>query len=302
MEVNLKQFRYVLTLAAEGSFSRAAEALNIKQPSLSQYIKKIEQELGTELFTRVGGNVCITDAGRAYIEVGRKMLDLEHQLEGQLADLANFRTGTVTVGISAHRSVALMPEIVALFRKKYPGIVLKIDERKRGEIIDAAEHGEFDLCLTTLPVDGNLFSYETAMREENVLAVPAGSGLKGETVENRRIPAVPVSVINGMDFVMLNAEHPMQRELDGLCETYRVSPRKTVECTSLEAALEMTKHGIGASYIPSCLAKDCEGVEFFSFREETANREIVILHRREQYLSQAVQDLKEIILTVLKEK
>ena len=86
--MNLKQFRYVLTLADEGSFSRAAETLNIKQPSLSQYIKKIEKEVGMELFDRSGGDVRLTDAGRAYIDIGRKMLDLEHQLEGRFSDLA----------------------------------------------------------------------------------------------------------------------------------------------------------------------------------------------------------------------
>lgn len=66
--MNLKQYKYVLTLANEGLFFRAAEELEIKQPSLSQFIKKVEKEIGTELFDRSGGDVRLTDAGYAYID------------------------------------------------------------------------------------------------------------------------------------------------------------------------------------------------------------------------------------------
>lgn len=113
---NFKQFQYVLTLAHEGSFSRAADTLNITQPSLSQYIKKIEREIGAELFDCMNGDVRLTDAGRAYIEIGRKMLDLEHQMEEKLSDIASYRSGTISIGISAHRLVALMPSVVKKFK------------------------------------------------------------------------------------------------------------------------------------------------------------------------------------------
>ena len=61
--MNERQFRYVVALAEKGSFSRAAEVLNVSQPSLSQYIKRIENEVGMRLFERTGGNVRLTDAG-----------------------------------------------------------------------------------------------------------------------------------------------------------------------------------------------------------------------------------------------
>ena len=83
--MNTKQFQYVLTLAREGSFSKAADTLNITQPSLSQYIKKIEREVGITLFDRTNGDVRITDAGRVYIETARQIPDgklyLRHRRE-----------------------------------------------------------------------------------------------------------------------------------------------------------------------------------------------------------------------------
>lgn len=292
--MNLKQFRYVLTLADEGSFSRAAETLNIKQPSLSQYIKKIEKEVGMELFDRSGGDVRLTDAGRAYIDIGRKMLDLEHQLEGRFSDLASFKSGSIVIGISAHRSVALMPPIVSTFKSLYPGITLKIVERYRAVLVEAAEHGEFDLVITTLPVDTALFTYETLFVEENVVASKKPLSSEG----GAKFPVISASALNDLSFVMLNEEHLMQRELDELIKKHGLMLNKEVECTSLEALVEMVKEGIGAAFIPACLAKD-PSLHYYSIKETVPKREIVVMYRKEQYLSQAVFDLKKLMHQLL---
>lgn len=292
--MNMKQLKYIQVLASVGSFSKASELLSIKQPSLSQYIKKIEQDVGAELFDRAGGNVTLTDAGRTYIHIGRQMLELEHQLESQLCDIADYKTGTITVGLSAHRSAALMPYIAKRFNELYPGLILHIEERKRYEIMDSAEHGEFDLCLTTLPVDSQLFSYETAFIEENVLVVPEDCELNGKNVQDRKFPAISVSQINNTKFAVLNDEHPMQFELKQLCERHHLNLIPMVVCTSLEALVEMVKVGMGYAFIPSCMAKPTEGLKYYSIIEETNQREIVVMYRKNQYLSEPVLQLKEL--------
>lgn len=293
--MNMKQLKYIQVLASAGSFSKASDLLNIKQPSLSQYIKKIEQDVGAELFDRAGGNVTLTDAGRTYIQVGKQILELEHQLEAQLCDIATYKTGTITIGLSAHRSVALMPRIVKQFNELYPGIVLHIEERKRYEILDAAEHGEFDLCLTTLPINSQMFSHETAFVEENVLAVPENVELKSVSMQNRIFPAVSVEQINHEHFAVLNEEHPMQYEFKQLCENNHLTIAPTVVCTSLEALIEMVKVGMGCAFIPSCMAKPTSGLRFYSIVEETCQREIIIMYRKDQYLSEPVLRLKELL-------
>ena len=298
--MNLKQFKYVLTLAYEGSFSKAAEVLNIKQPSLSQYIKKIEQEVGMELFYRTGSNVRLTDAGEAYINVGRQMLNLEHQLEEQFSDISKFKTGTISIGISAHRSVALMPKTVKAFNDEFPGIVLKIEELQRREILDAAAHGQFDLCITTLPVDERIFNTKLLFLEENVLAVPSAVKLEAQRVPGRMFPAVNAKELSSRRFVVLNDNHPMRHEFECLCDNYGITYKRTVECTSLEALREMVKEGLGCGFIPSCMAKPDDGINYYSIKEETKKREIVILWRKDQYLSEAVKRLRDIIIEQLK--
>ena len=296
LRLNLKQFKYVLTLADEHSFSSAADVLNITQPSLSQYVKKIEREIGQPLFNRANGDVSLTDAGRAYIEVGRKMLDLEHQLEAQLSDIATFRSGTIAIGISAHRSVALMPPVVSAFKKIYPGITLQIVEKKRHELIESAEHGEFDLVITTLPTDEKLFNTELLFVEENVIA--ASEPLPGQVVKGRKFPVIEAAILNGKSFAMLNEDHLMQKELEDLIQTHKLKLKKEVECTSLEALVVMVKEGIGFAFIPGCLAKDTS-LHYYSIKETIPKRRIVVMYRKGQYLSKAVVDLKDIMHKVL---
>lgn len=296
--MNLKKFKYVLTLADEHSFSRAADILNITQPSLSQYIKKIEREIGVALFDRINGDVRLTDAGRAYIGIGRKMMDLDHQLDQKISDIASFKSGTISIGISAHRSVALMPEVVRNYKKRYPGIIPKIIERQHHELIEAAEHGEFDVVVTTLPVDETLFNMELLFVEENVIAAP--SPLPCQVMEGRKYPVIDASVLNNLSFVMLNDDHLMQRELEELIHTYNLKLHREVECTSLEALVEMVREGIGYAFIPACLARG--ELHFYSVSETVPKREIVAMYRKGQYLSQAVKELILVMHEVLREK
>ena len=173
--MNTKQFQYVLTLVREGSFSKAAEALNISQPSLSQYIKKIEREVGLELFDRTNGEVKITDAGRIYIEAGQRILAIEHQMENAFTDLAEHKSGSLIIGVAPYRAAGMMPTIAAAFKKLYPGVHLVVREGTTAELIEGMEHGTYDLALSLLPVDDQLFFCEKVMEEELVLAVPSGA-------------------------------------------------------------------------------------------------------------------------------
>ena len=194
--MNTKQLQYVLILAREGSFSRAAEVLNISQPSLSQYIKKIETSIGLELFDRTNGDVRLTDAGFVYVDSGRKILDIEHQMEVQFSDLAFNKTGSLIIGAAPYRAASMMPAIAQEFRKPYPGMHLVIREGTTAELSEGMEHGEFDLCMTLLPIDQKLFNYEKVMEEELVLAVPAQEKpLPAAEMNSRIFPAIDASAL-----------------------------------------------------------------------------------------------------------
>ncbi len=299
--MNTKQLQYVLALAREGTFSRAAEKLNISQPSLSQYIKKIENSLGIEIFDRTNGHVKLTDAGRIYVETGRRILDAEHQMEVRLSDLRQNKTGSLVVGAAPYRAATMMPAIAERFAARYPGMHLIVHEGTTAELEEGMARGDFDLCLTMLPVDQRLFCCEKVMEEELILAVPAGrEPFPAETMPDRMFPAVDVSVLDHTRMVMLTELQFMQRQLRSLMEKHglEISPAAVVK--SLEAQLEMVRAGIGMAMMPSGIERFCgrdgREVTFYSFKQELPRREVAVIWRKDRALSGVTEELKRIIL------
>lgn len=301
--MNMKQLRYVLVLANEGSFSKAADTLGITQPSLSQYIKKIEKQMNVQLFDRTGGDVRITDAGRVYIDIGRKILDLEKQMEGRFDDLSSFRSGSVVIGVSPHRCIHLMPEIAKRFKEKYPGIYLVVEERAGESLLEDAEHGLFDLCVANLPVDEKVFNSLLMQKEELLLAVNTDTALYNKLIksltylEGRKYPAVDLKELRGEPFVMLADTQVMQRQLVRICESANINVNKTMECRTIETQFAMVRAGIGAALVPSGISEfsNAEKVEFFSFVQPIPYRDMAVIYRKGQYLSQPVKDLIDIM-------
>ena len=299
--MNLKQYEYIMTLANKKSFSLASEELGISQPSLSQYVKRIEKENGVALFERLNGEVRLTDAGRAYIKAGREILDIEHRMRGMFNDLAEHKAGSIVIGTSPYRSAGMMPSVVKKFQEKYPGMHLVIEEMTSQELIDAAEHGQFDLCLTMLPINEQLFSYERIAEEELVLAVPNYfPPIQAISIPSRKYPAIDATAVNHQPFVMITESQWMQRALDCLSIDYHLSLKKAAVVKSLEAHIAMVRAGVGMALLPSGIERFCapDEVTFYSFKQALPKREVAVIWRREcpptQVTKALVQLMKEI--------
>lgn len=299
--MNTKQLHYVLTLAQEGSFSRAADTLNITQPSLSQYIKKIEREIGLALFDRSNGYVRITDAGRVYIEAGKKILDIEHQMENSFTDLADHKTGSLIIGAAPYRAASMMPVIAQRFQSLHPGMHLIVREGTTAELVEGMEPGEYDLALTLLPIDKRLFEYEPVVEEELILAVPASYPIfPAADVPDRKHPAVDASVLNGKSLVMLTDAQFMQKQLENIVLDYKLTIHPAAIVKSLEAQIEMVKAGVGMALMPSGIERFCKpgDVVFYSFTAPLPKREVVVMWRKDQKLSKTTEELKTVIHSI----
>lgn len=296
--MNTKQLRYILVLVKAGSFSKAAEILNISQPSLSQYVKKIEQQVGVELFDRINGDVRLTNAGEVYVDTARKILDLERQLEKKILDVTSYKTGYITVGTSPYMAATMMPEIAKDFQKEYPGIHIVIREGTTNELIDAMEHGECDMCLTLLPVDEHVFDSEIIVREEVVLAVPVDyEAIEIDMISKRLYPSIDINELNGTKMIVLTDAQYMQRQVYDLIKGYKLEIGVAAVVKSLEAQIAMVRAGVGIAVVPSGVKRFCsEGeVRFYSFKQDLPQREIAIVWRRGCSLSKIATELLNII-------
>ncbi len=292
--MNTKRIEYALVLSREGSFSKAADVLNITQPSLSQYIKKIENEIGLQLFDRTNGNIRLTDAGRVYLEFGKQILDLEQQMNAKFQDISQYKFGTLKIGTSPFRSSSMMPTIAKYFQSIYPGMHLVIEEMETHELLSCCENGDFDFCLTMLPIDKHIFNYELISEEELVLAVPQSyPPLDSIPISNRKYPAIEANQLNGLPFVMITESQVMQKALNSLRLTYSLNIKTAAVVKSLEAQISMVRADVGVALVPTGIEGFCNDgeVRFYSFSHQLPKREVVAMWRKDRYLSKAARDL-----------
>lgn len=300
--MNTKQYKYVITLAKESSFSKAADVLNITQPSLSQYIKKIEKEIGLELFDRTNGEVRLTDAGRIYIEAGQKIRDIEHQMKNSFIDLASHKTGSLIIGTAPYRAASMMPLLAKQFQSLYPGMYLVVREGTTSELVEGMERGEYDFALTLLPIENQfLFNHEKVVEEELILAVPSAMPpFIAEDLNLRKYPAIDARNLENQPFVILTEMQFMQKQLEKLLVDYKLTVRPAAIVKSLEAQIEMVKAGVGMALMPSGIERFCKDQEviFYSFKDPLPKREVVIIWRKDRILSKVAEELKNMIHSI----
>jgi DNA-binding transcriptional LysR family regulator len=170
--VELRQLRYFLVVADELHFGRAAERLHISQPPLTVTVRRLERELGVELFTRTTSRVALTAAGEAFRE---RIQAVVAELDEAVADAANVaagKSGTIRVGFVSSASYTTIPEAIRSFRLRRPRIELVLRPLTSGEQIDQLLDGQLDLGLIRDPVQVPGLKLEPLSTEDLVVVLP----------------------------------------------------------------------------------------------------------------------------------
>ena len=171
--MDLKELNYVVTVANEGSISRAAEKLFMSQSSLSQAIRVLEQDLGTSVFVRTTRGVRPTAAGDAFISHAKQILQQYRAACSEAADIENLNGGTVIFGISTYRGTYLLPPVLKRFRALYPNIHVEICEMDSIDLEDQLLEGLLDLALIAAPPVRIRHSVSPFMRDEIMIVTTA---------------------------------------------------------------------------------------------------------------------------------
>lgn len=293
MSMNTKQLRYVAVLAEYKNFTRAADELGISQPSLSQYIKKIEKQLGTSLFIRVGQDVRLTEAGKAYLDLGRQILNLENEMNCKIADLANDVCGEIIIGIAPYRCTSIMPEVINEFHRSFPKIKVVLKEQLTCDLKENAERGRLDLGISTLPLDDSIFDYHTVMHEKTVFAIP--KKMVDKVLPNYE--TVSIKEYAGLPLISIGETQIMGKLLINLCKSVNITPNIVVECIDQVAVHSMVISEVGAALLPLSLVQGHENNEvmYLFLEEHIENREIVVFYRKNSYLSRPMAKMVEIL-------
>lgn len=253
--MDFKELLYVLTIEEEQSFSGAAKKLFMAQPSLSQYIKRLEGSLGFLLFDRSRMPITLTDEGRQYVDYARRILLLKEEMQRGLEDIAKAERGKVSLGIPSIRGSYLLPLMIPFFKNRHPEIEVTLIEMPAGgsdELEKRLAEGKLDLCILSYPVNNDEIGYETIFEEEILLAVPPGYKTRSthESALHVDTSFIDLKEMKGQPFILTTQESRLRKAVERLLAEAGFSPHIIMETNSLETAQKMVSVGYGFTFVP----------------------------------------------------
>lgn len=281
--MELRQLNYVIQIALEKNFSRAAEKLHIAQPSLSQQLSKLEQEIGVLLFRRTTNSVDLTQAGQVFVDKAQAILDAVEQLKQEMDDMAQMRRGRLVVGTLPITGSHILPFVLPVFGAQYPQIEVVLVEDTTAKLEQLTASGGTDLSLLSLPLIDSSLSWEPFMEEEICLAVPPSHPLT--------LSEGPIEIHELQDepFIGLKRGQGFRQITVDLCEQAGFSPQIVFESSNIETIQSLVAGGMGIAFVPQMLtrAKGADFTPIYLPLNPRPTRTLVIASRKGRYLSKA---------------
>ncbi|MDO8212661.1 LysR family transcriptional regulator [Conexibacter sp. CPCC 206217] len=269
MDVELRHLRYFVAVAEELSFTRAAERLHIAQPPLSTQIRKLERELGVELFDRSRRAVALTAAGDVLLVEARRLLEQVDQSLRAAVRAGTGEVGRLAIGFVPSASNALLPSQLRAFHGRYPGVELTLREMAPDDLVAAVLAGGIDVCFLYLPFADERLRTRTVLREPLVAALPAEHRLAGG-----RRKTVALEQLRDEPFV-LPARHHMPGLNAGIvaaCRSAGFEPEVVQrDVWLLQTVLGLVAAGLGVALVPASVQNlNRAGVVFRPLRDAHA--------------------------------
>ncbi len=285
--MNTRQLQYVLVLAGEKNFSEAAHKLMISQPSLSQYIQKLERELGTELFERTTP-LKLTYTGKIYVDTAKRILSEEKEMNERISDITSGTVGKIVIGAGFFNSNTILPSLIRAYRRRFPDVEIVISEDTEPNLKTKADSNDLDLVISTKLIDDLSYKMTYLMKEEFLVAVPLEMNFGTSGQKFHDLLTIPLEKLEDIPFVMLENEMGMKEAINSVCNEKKIQLKQVAMCTSATAAYSMVKAGVGATIIPMSTYRIdySPNVCYYRLEDVNAQHELVMYYKKSRYLSQ----------------
>lgn len=270
--MELQQLRYVVELAAEDTVSAAAEACGVTQPTLSQQLKKLEQELGEDLFERTSKGVRMTPSGRMFVKRARRILDEVRQARQEIG--ASELRGELRVGTIPTVGPYLLPRVTKWLDEQAPELQLRVTERTTSGLLEAMERGQLDILLLSLPIEATGLETNGIGQEPFQLCASNGHEVaQRSSVEVERLQEEPL--------LLLEEGHCFRDQSLSFCQQQEVEPQVVFEGSNLLSAMNMAATDQGITILPKMAveATDRPDLCFIPFDDPKPTRMIGLATR-----------------------
>ncbi|QRY39362.1 MULTISPECIES: LysR family transcriptional regulator [Bacillus] len=286
---------YVIEVYRQQSFTKAADQLHIAQPSLSQQMKKLEEELDTPLFIRKYGQVTPTPQGRRFIKRAENILKERDDLLREMGEAAYEIGRELNIGAPAVTGGYVLPGLLKTFCQTYPHVHVQLIEDSPRELEKLLLAGKLDLAILSMPVEHESLKMKPMLTEPLLLAVPqtAQPSLSEELNEIIKRAGqkemVPFQLLEGIPFIMLKEGYGFRQVVMELCRHHGFQPKVAFETSHIQTAQALVKNELGVTVVPKMVAQeDRNGVIYLNI-DSCPTRTLVFAYVEERYLTKAAQ-------------
>lgn len=269
--MELRHLRYFAAVAREGNFTRAAAALGIQQPPLSQQVRDLERELGFDLFRRLPRGVALTPGGAIFQKEVEAILESVELAVARARRAASGTEGTLAIGFtSSAMSHRLAPEIIRRFREEHPAVELVVQEGNAEQISERVASGRLDLGFIRRPVsERSGLEYTEVIEEPLLIALPRRHPLARRAAKLKK-PSVRLAELAGEPFILVRRPGApgMYGDLLRACHKAGFAPNVVAEVGQMLTNITLVAAGVGVSAVPASMRDiHSEGVLYVEARD-----------------------------------
>lgn len=271
--MNIRDLQYLTAVAKYRHFGKAAKACFVSQPALSMQLKKLEDELGVQLFERTHKSVMITDVGRDIAERSGKILREVEEIKDVVRSYQQPFAGKFTLGAFPTLAPYFLPKAVMRITAQLPQLKLLLVEEKTDILLEKLSNGGMDAALLALPVDNDSLEYSVLLEDEFLLAMPASHRLAGRKSVTR-------DDLKNESLLLLEEGHCLRQQALDVCSLIGMSERQEFRATSLETLRQMVAANVGITLIPRLAQRHDDGLIYIPFKQNAPSRTIALVWRK----------------------
>jgi DNA-binding transcriptional LysR family regulator len=283
--LDIRQMQVLIEVARQRSFTKAAEAMYITQPTISKTIKAMEEELGVVLFDRVGKKIELTDAGRIIATQAQQIVTSFQNLMAELDDLRNLKKGHLRIGLPPMVGASFFPKVIGEFHQRYPDITIQLFEDGAKKVEQDVAGGLLDVGVVVLPtVEAELSCFPFVEEKLNLVVHPSHPLAEQESAE--------LSELSQDGFVLFREDFTLHDRIIGECAKAGFQPHVIYESSQWDLISEMVAVGLGITLLPETICReiDDEGVRIIPLVKPVIPWKLGIVWRDDRYQSFATRE------------
>lgn len=284
--MNFRHMQLFLKVAQLQSFTKAANELKIPQPSLSQSIFALENELKTTLFNRSTNPITLTEAGEIYLKKANLIKDMVSELDAEISALNKAKTGKIRIAFSQN-GYNMIPNLLPQFCKRFSDADIKILQIfSTLKIKQMIYDDEIDLGMLILPIDTNYLKYEVIKSSNTFLALPTLHELSLK-FKNKELPTIAISELKDEKFILPRSTQRSRLDIDLMFKKSGFVPKILCETETFDIANSIVASGVGATFTISELIKEDkkDKIKLFNIEDSKLDKTLAIVYKKDKKLS-----------------